>query len=273
LPPPAPQTPKGPVTIDGIEFSPPPKDYVAPDARRDSERRLLMTESEVKLLPELGPLAAKSPRAVKRMMNIYRLMRVRLSGAALVNFVSGADGKRPGFRAVAFVLACEVGLHPSTVSAIERLVLLTFAARAPLADVPATSALTPFANVVDEAWLTRETFVDAGAAVPPVRTEGFKAVKAVAEGLAAEGKIRIFADALATAAATAADAPPGLLFNAEELADAPLFVPIVTPGRHNLIVPIAQNKPATGGRNRSPALKAGDARGVRQARQKGLLAS
>lgn len=185
--------PEGPVTVDGIEFRPAPEGYVSPGAREDSERRLLVTRPEIALLRTLGPLAAKSPRAVKRMMNIYRLMRVRLSGPALAAFVSGADGNPPAYCAVAFALACEVGLHPSTVAAMERVIALALTGTA-----KSVEPKTPFNNALSEGWLEHERAMKrSGDAAMRADNDDYEVVVALADALAAERKAAVLSAAIA----------------------------------------------------------------------------
>lgn len=91
-------------------------------------RRVTITDKEFKLMKKLGPLAGKSPRAVKRFVNLYRLIRARRHGDALTNFVEGATGmdgdalKAPEYPAIMFWLAAEVGLPAKVIQAFEFLV-------------------------------------------------------------------------------------------------------------------------------------------------------
>jgi hypothetical protein len=79
-----------------------------------SESGLKLTDAEVEALKLLGPLAAKSPRAVKRMVNIYRLMRVRYRGAQLNAFLAAGTLGVPSYKELLFILACENGLSPKS---------------------------------------------------------------------------------------------------------------------------------------------------------------
>ena len=69
-----------------------------------------LTQSEVDFLasPEIGALAAKSPRAVKRMINVYRIIRARMSEPELAEFL-GQTGKPPTWPIAAFLAAVECG--------------------------------------------------------------------------------------------------------------------------------------------------------------------
>lgn len=184
-----------------------PAGYKSPGERGDAERKLLLSEDEVALLRDLGPLAAKSPRAVKRMMNVYRLMRVRLSGQTLEGFVNGAGGAPARFHAVAFVLACEVGLHPLTVTAMERVAALATTAGPSILGCPATSASTPFADALDDAWLDGEQANDR-MEKPTPRSEEVGVVRALAEALVAEGKVGVVSAALGQVTTVRGGGPP-----------------------------------------------------------------
>ena len=70
---------------------------------------------ERRLMLELGPIAAKSPRAVKRMINLYRLIRASFGARDLDQFLGEGSATVPSYRAVQLVLAIEVGF-PATLS-------------------------------------------------------------------------------------------------------------------------------------------------------------
>lgn len=63
-----------------------------------------LTDPEVRLMRKLGPLAGKSPRAVKRFVNLYRLIRTRAQGDP--DFPNGSP---PVWPAAMFLLALDVG--------------------------------------------------------------------------------------------------------------------------------------------------------------------
>ena len=65
---------------------------------------------EIELITNLGPLAGKSPRAVKRMVNLYRLIRARILPTHLPSFLASGPSTSANFATVLFALACEVGL-------------------------------------------------------------------------------------------------------------------------------------------------------------------
>jgi KAP family P-loop domain len=70
--------------------------------RLDPEELSLLTSKVI------GDLAGKSPRAVKRFVNIYRIARARLSDFELVEFL-GRDGRPPLYPMAALIAAIETG--------------------------------------------------------------------------------------------------------------------------------------------------------------------
>ncbi|WP_340681594.1 P-loop NTPase fold protein [Amycolatopsis coloradensis] len=74
--------------------------------------RLVISAPELDFLPTLAPLV-RSPRAAKRLLNLYRLLRARFAGEDLAEFLSDGDREAP-FRAVLVLLAVHVG-HPDAV--------------------------------------------------------------------------------------------------------------------------------------------------------------
>ncbi len=88
-----------------------------PDA--ETRARINLDEPEIDLLKRLGPLAGRSPRAVTRILNVYRLIRVRRAGPALSRFL-GHDGQHPEYPAIMFLLALDAGLRPAEASAVSK---------------------------------------------------------------------------------------------------------------------------------------------------------
>lgn len=82
---------------------PPPPPVVDRDSA-DIWEGVQLTDPEVALMEKLGPLAGKSPRAVKRFVNLYRLIRTREQGNP--DFLNGAP---PVWPAAMFLLALEIG--------------------------------------------------------------------------------------------------------------------------------------------------------------------
>lgn len=71
---------------------------------------LKLEAEEVALLasPLIGALACKSPRAVKRLVNIYRIVRARLSDSDLAQFL-GRSGDPPRYPVATLLAAIETG--------------------------------------------------------------------------------------------------------------------------------------------------------------------
>lgn len=69
-----------------------------------------LTKEEVAFLasPEIGAIAFKSPRSVKRMLNVYRIVRARMSETELDEFL-GRNGSGPTWPIAAFLAAVETG--------------------------------------------------------------------------------------------------------------------------------------------------------------------
>jgi hypothetical protein len=91
-----------------------PPDPPQPPRRKDED---LDDLAAVRLDPEelafltskvIGDLAGKSPRAVKRFVNIYRIVRARLSDLELAEFL-GHDDRPPLFPMAVLIAAVETG--------------------------------------------------------------------------------------------------------------------------------------------------------------------
>jgi hypothetical protein len=74
-------------------------------------RRLAISRAELTFLATLAPLVS-SPRAAKRLVNLYRLLRARFSGTELDEFLTLGVREAP-YRAVLILLAVLVG-HPES---------------------------------------------------------------------------------------------------------------------------------------------------------------
>jgi hypothetical protein len=100
--------------LSGLDSSTGLPDPPQPARREDED---LDDLAAVRLDPEelafltskvIGDLAGKSPRAVKRFVNIYRIVRARLSDFELAEFL-GRDDQRPLFPMAALIAAVETG--------------------------------------------------------------------------------------------------------------------------------------------------------------------
>lgn len=70
-------------------------------------RSLELTGEELEFIESLAPIVGRTPRAVKRFVNVYRLIRAGITGDELEAFLTPKDG----FKALAFLLAILAG-HP-----------------------------------------------------------------------------------------------------------------------------------------------------------------
>ncbi|MCZ4266044.1 P-loop NTPase fold protein [Erythrobacter sp. G21629-S1] len=91
----------------------------AAELEATSSRQLKLTIEEARLIEAMHPIAARSPRAVKRMVNIYRLIRVSVAEHLLEDYLKVGEDIAP-YWAVILVLAWETGLRPSEMSALAR---------------------------------------------------------------------------------------------------------------------------------------------------------
>jgi hypothetical protein len=82
--------------------------------------RISLSAAERDLMDRLGPLAAKSPRAIKRLINVYRLIRARLSVAEEIAFLGLVPSGMPRFATVQFALALDAGLPAEAVPEVRR---------------------------------------------------------------------------------------------------------------------------------------------------------
>jgi hypothetical protein len=86
-----------------------------PDAERArpgtyvDPRRLKIAPSEMKFITELAPLLGRSPRALKRFVNVYRLVKAGLSEREERRFLNDSSSLCD-YQAVLFLLAVDTGL-------------------------------------------------------------------------------------------------------------------------------------------------------------------
>jgi len=98
-------------TLDQTSVNPKPAVEVSvkPEKKRESlSEQIEFTKDELDCMRVLGPLAAKSPRAVKRFVNTCRLIRVR-EGESNPAYYFGTGDHVPGFEAIMLALAVEIG--------------------------------------------------------------------------------------------------------------------------------------------------------------------
>lgn len=93
----------------------------APDLPVPLEREpLRLSRDELRLFQIFGGIAARSPRSVKRMINIYRLIRVSSVTEDGLMKVIGEGGEQAFAPLVQFALACEAGLPLPQVALLAR---------------------------------------------------------------------------------------------------------------------------------------------------------
>lgn len=71
-------------------------------------RSLTFNENEIKYMKQLVPLIGRSPRAVKRFLNCYRLIKVGLTPAEFESFV-GTEGESQSYKAAMILLGVITG--------------------------------------------------------------------------------------------------------------------------------------------------------------------
>jgi len=94
----------------------------APPAAGAAAEQVRLTREEVELFETLGPVVGKTPRAIKRFVNLYRLMRGMRRGLALDEFlgVGAPPGAARPYAAVQFWLAADVGLAETQAGRLRR---------------------------------------------------------------------------------------------------------------------------------------------------------
>jgi ABC-type multidrug transport system fused ATPase/permease subunit len=100
-----------PVNAGGRRTITPLDIKVEEETIQETVERVTLQEAELKQIEQLSTLLAKSPRAVKRFMNVYRLIRGLKRGPDLAAFLGGA-GRAGTYPAVLFWLAVRLGLSP-----------------------------------------------------------------------------------------------------------------------------------------------------------------
>ena len=82
----------------------------------ETMQRVMLSDRELEMMRRLGPLVGRSPRAVKRFVNLYRLMRTRRRGADLESFLNAPEGGVTPFRVYLLWLGLETKLTPLQLS-------------------------------------------------------------------------------------------------------------------------------------------------------------
>ncbi|TCP99572.1 KAP-like P-loop domain-containing protein [Sphingomonas sp. PP-F2F-A104-K0414] len=86
------------------------------DADR-ARRQLAITDEELRVMEAMQPIAARSPRAVKRMVNIFRLIRVSIPENRLGDYLTGG-GEGPPYWVIILALALDTGLPPGDMATL-----------------------------------------------------------------------------------------------------------------------------------------------------------
>ena len=86
---------------------------------------LKIEDFELEAIDALSPLLGRSPRALKRFVNLYRFMKARLSSAEHTAFVNRTTDMIADYEAVLFLLAVETGLPRTSHMLSEELMGLT----------------------------------------------------------------------------------------------------------------------------------------------------
>jgi hypothetical protein len=104
--------------------------------------RVALQESEIGAMTAVGPLAGRSPRAVKRLVNVYRFVRGLQRGESLDVFLHGPGGRngRPRYPGVLFWLALDSGMPAKQVQRMRGAVLMMDGKKSTIRDLmdPAT---------------------------------------------------------------------------------------------------------------------------------------
>lgn len=91
------------------DIKPDLKADIEPDPKIDlAPRSLTFTDKEIEYMKKLVPLIGRSPRAVKRFLNCYRLIRVGLTPEEFERFV-GEQGENHGYKAAMILLGIITG--------------------------------------------------------------------------------------------------------------------------------------------------------------------
>jgi hypothetical protein len=92
-----------------------------PDQTPDlTPRSLTFTDKEIEYMKKLVPLIGRSPRAVKRFLNCYRLIKVGLTPAEFENFV-GEQGESESYKAAMILLGMITGTPTASPYFLEEL--------------------------------------------------------------------------------------------------------------------------------------------------------
>ena len=115
-------------------------------------QRVMLSDRELATMRRLGPLVGRSPRAVKRFVNLYRLMRTRRRGAELESFLhTPGDGVAP-FRVYLLWLALETKLTPVQLSKLRDLLFYAYNGR----EIGGVTLGSRLSSQPEEQYISRE---------------------------------------------------------------------------------------------------------------------
>lgn len=100
--------PGRPIAVGGLEVPHEPQAAAQEEPQVNLESLVFQPE-ELEFMAALAPLLDRSPRALKRFVNVYRLIKAGLAPPEQRVFLAGG-GPAPPYRAVLFLLAIDTGL-------------------------------------------------------------------------------------------------------------------------------------------------------------------
>jgi predicted nucleic acid-binding Zn-ribbon protein len=125
---------------------------------------LQISEYEVSVMDRLAPLLGRSPRALKRFINVYRLVKARLSPAELSAFMRRPKDGLADFEVALFLLAVDSGLPRISASVALAVSKLSNRADGVTQPLPQASDETRADWTKLKEWLTENNF---GPPFPP----------------------------------------------------------------------------------------------------------
>lgn len=121
-------------------------------------------EAEIRMIDQLSPLLGRSPRAIKRFVNVYRLVKAGLAPPELRVFMRPDEHGLATFQAALFLLAVDTGL-PNMAQPLFDLLCSLRHRRLPQVTNSAAWLLAKLEPLVDdpklEEWTTLKSWLDA----------------------------------------------------------------------------------------------------------------
>jgi hypothetical protein len=137
---------------------PPPDNVDVQVASIEALERIVLSEEEYNLIKthEIGRIVGKSPRAVKRFVNIYQLVRSRRRGSDLAEFI-GMGERSPLFPVAMLLLAIDVGQSADAARAFRNLISGNKGKGQTFSDV---SSMAKIKSQNPKRWFANETGID-----------------------------------------------------------------------------------------------------------------